>query len=72
MVEAPTAIPKEERTGRLFPWTDKSSVYYWLGPAAACGRLGQRFRAAGRGRGAAAGSSFASADLSGSKRGDSG
>lgn len=50
MVEALAAIPKEERTGRLFPWSDKSSVYYWLGPAAARGRLGQRFSCRSRPR----------------------
>lgn len=39
--EALAAIPETERTGRLFPWTDRFGVYRWLRPL--CKRLGVTF-----------------------------
>lgn len=32
--EALAAIPEDERTGYLFPWRDRDSVYWWLKPYA--------------------------------------
>jgi integrase len=41
MIEALAAIPEEQRTGKLFPWKQKSGVYRWLRPLTA--ELGIRF-----------------------------
>lgn len=41
VLEALAAVPEAERTGRLFPWSDRFAVYRWLRPL--CRRLGVRF-----------------------------